>query len=189
MQISIQTQIPARTTATLRRKKSAKKQREDFTYAIGESSLGMVLAAFSAFGLVAVMTGKTPTQLVQRLGDRFPKIDLHAGGKSEAAALARLIKFIEKPRAARPDISLDMRGTPFQRRVWQEVAKIPAGKTATYSDIAAAIGSPKSMRAVGSACTNNLFAIIIPCHRVLRKGSDGLGKASPWQTRLLKREI
>ena len=144
-----------------------------------------MLAAFSEFGLVALMIGRTPTQLKQRLAKRFPKIDLREDDKTIAKALPRLIAFIEKPRAKHLDISLDIRGTVFQRRVWEEVAKIPAGETSTYSDIAAAIGSPKAMRAVGSTCTNNLFAVIIPCHRVLHKGTSKLSK---WQADMLKRD-
>ena len=177
-------------TAKLRkpaaRKKPAPKQCEEFTYIIGKCALGPILAAFSEFGLVAVMIGKTPAQLRQRLQDRFPKIDLHEGDKSTAAALKRIVAFIEKP-VTPPDFQLDIRGTPFQRRVWNEVAKIPVGKTATYSDIAQAIGSPLASRGVGSACTKCLFAIIIPCHRVLRKG-DGLAKASRRQIEFLRRE-
>jgi O-6-methylguanine DNA methyltransferase len=134
------------------------------------------------------MIGTTKTRLAERLEDRFPKIDLRRDDKAIAKAMTRIVTFIEKPAPTPPDISLDIRGTPFQRRVWQEAAKIRLGETSTYSAIAEAIGSPKSMRAVGSACTNNLFAIIIPCHRVLHKGDDAMGRASSRQNRYLKRE-
>lgn len=62
-------------------------------------------------------------------------------------------------------------GTLFQQKVWQELMKIPYGKTKTYKEIAISIGHPRSYRAVGAACKNNPFPVVIPCHRVVR--SDG----------------
>jgi len=69
------------------------------------------------------------------------------------------------------DLPLMLRGTPFQKRVWEELAKIPYGKTLSYSDIADAIGNPGAVRAVGGANHSNPVSIIIPCHRVI--GKDG----------------
>jgi len=69
------------------------------------------------------------------------------------------------------DLELAPSGTDFQKKVWQALLKIPYGKTATYKEIAAAIGHPKAARAVGMACNKNPIAIIIPCHRVV--GSNG----------------
>ncbi|MGH6805161.1 MAG: methylated-DNA--[protein]-cysteine S-methyltransferase, partial [Methyloceanibacter sp.] len=69
------------------------------------------------------------------------------------------------------DLPLDIRGTAFQHRVWQALRRIPAGATARYAEIAAAIGAPGSARAVARACTSNRVAVAIPCHRVVR--SDG----------------
>ena len=71
------------------------------------------------------------------------------------------------------DLPLDMEGTAFRRRVWQALAGIPWGETATYSHIAARIGSPKAQRAVGGACRANPIPIIVPCHRVLGKNDIG----------------
>ena len=62
-------------------------------------------------------------------------------------------------------------GTPFQIKVWKEIAKIPKGKTKTYKEIAIKIGHPNSARAVANACGRNPYPLIIPCHRVIR--SDG----------------
>ena len=64
-----------------------------------------------------------------------------------------------------------MRGTAFQQRVWRALREIPAGKTASYADIAGRIGSPKAVRAVAAACAANPLAVAIPCHRVVR--TDG----------------
>ena len=66
-----------------------------------------------------------------------------------------------------PDLPLDIRGTAFQRQVWEALQAIPMGQTRTYSDLAAAIGRPKAIRAVGSACANNPVSLIIPCHRAI----------------------
>jgi O-6-methylguanine DNA methyltransferase len=71
------------------------------------------------------------------------------------------------------DIKLDPKGTEFQTAVWREIAKIPYGKTKTYTEIATAIGKPKAVRAVGTACGKNPYPIIIPCHRVV--ATHGLG--------------
>src|SRR3954468_18702780 len=77
---------------------------------------------------------------------------------------------IERPLAA-PDLPIDVAGTAFQEAVWRELRKIPAGETRSYAEIAAAIGAPKAVRAVGSANGDNHVAVLIPCHRVIR--SDG----------------
>ena len=77
---------------------------------------------------------------------------------------------IERPLAA-PDLPIDVAGTAFQEAVWRELRKIPAGETRSYAQIAAAIGAPKAVRAVGSANGDNHVCVLIPCHRVIR--SDG----------------
>ena len=77
---------------------------------------------------------------------------------------------IERPNAA-PDLPIDVAGTAFQEAVWRELRKIPLGETRSYAEIAAAIGQPKAVRAVGTANGDNHVAVLIPCHRVIR--SDG----------------
>jgi AraC family transcriptional regulator of adaptative response/methylated-DNA-[protein]-cysteine methyltransferase len=77
---------------------------------------------------------------------------------------------IEQPAAA-PELPIDVAGTAFQEAVWRELRKIPLGETRSYADIAAAIGQPKAVRAVGTANGDNHVAVLIPCHRVIR--SDG----------------
>jgi AraC family transcriptional regulator of adaptative response/methylated-DNA-[protein]-cysteine methyltransferase len=77
---------------------------------------------------------------------------------------------IERP-LAMPDLPIDVAGTAFQEAVWRELRKIPAGETRSYADIAAAIGHPKAVRAVGTANGDNHVCVLIPCHRVIR--SDG----------------
>jgi O-6-methylguanine DNA methyltransferase len=80
-------------------------------------------------------------------------------------------------------------GTPFQIAVWDEMKKIPRGQTRTYGDIAAAIGRPKAVRAVGTACGANPLPLFIPCHRVVAKnGLGGFGSGLPWKKLLLELE-
>jgi len=100
-----------------------------------------------------------------------------------------VVGFVEAP-ALGLDLPLDVRGTAFQQRVWQALRRIPAGSTATYSQIAQRIGSPKAVRAVAHACATNAIAIAIPCHRVVR--NDGSLSGYRWgverKRALLERE-
>lgn len=77
-------------------------------------------------------------------------------------------------KTAKYALPIAMEGTPFQKKVWQALRRIPYGKTRSYKDIATEIGSPKAFRAVGSACGANPVAVVVPCHRVLATGG-GLG--------------
>jgi AraC family transcriptional regulator of adaptative response/methylated-DNA-[protein]-cysteine methyltransferase len=88
-----------------------------------------------------------------------------------------VIALVDSPRFD-ADLPLDIRGTAFQQRVWQALREIPAGKTASYAEIAARIGAPKSARAVAGACAANKLAVAIPCHRVVR--SDGSVSGYRW---------
>ena len=88
------------------------------------------------------------------------------------------------------DLPLDPHGTPFQQRVWREVAEIPYGRTRSYQQIAAAIGSPRAVRAVGAANGANPLPIIIPCHRVIGANGNltGYGGGLALKRRLLEME-
>jgi O-6-methylguanine DNA methyltransferase len=88
------------------------------------------------------------------------------------------------------DLPLDLRGTPFQKRCWEALLKIPYGKTLTYADIAQQVGSPKGFRAVGMANNRNPIAIIVPCHRVIAANGTlwGYGGGLPSKEWLLKLE-
>jgi AraC family transcriptional regulator of adaptative response/methylated-DNA-[protein]-cysteine methyltransferase len=152
------------------RKKAPPKRKDVFLYATGKSALGPTLVALSPHGIVAVMIEKKASTLVSSLRESFPKAILRQDNEEALEMLARVIKHIEKPRA-KIDLPLDMRGTLFQRRVWEAVRTVPVGKTASYSDIAAKINAPRAVRAVGSTCTKNPMAYVIPCHRILHKGA------------------
>lgn len=154
------------------RKKAPPRRKEVFLYATGKSPLGPTLVALSQHGIVAVMIEKKANELVSALQDSFPKALLRKGDEETNAMLERVIRHIEKP-TSKIDLPLDVRGTPFQRRVWEAVLTVPAGKTASYSDIATKVNAPRAVRAVGSTCTRNPMAYIIPCHRIVRKGEAG----------------
>lgn len=146
-------------------------------FAVGECSLGAILVAASAKGITAILLGDDPEALVHDLQDRFPKAVLIGGDLEFEATIAKAVGLIETP-AASLDLPLDVRGTAFQHRVWQALCEIPAGTTATYSEIAGRIGIPKAVRAVASACAANKIAVVIPCHRVVR--NDGALSGYRW---------
>jgi len=75
-------------------------------------------------------------------------------------------------KTAHIDLPLDLQATAFQWRVWEELRRIPLGDTRSYQDIAKAIGKPKAVRAVASACAGNHVALVIPCHRVIREDKN-----------------
>jgi AraC family transcriptional regulator of adaptative response/methylated-DNA-[protein]-cysteine methyltransferase len=142
----------------------------EIKFAIGESSLGLVLVAASDKGVCAIFFGDDPDNLAQDLKRQFPRAKLVGGDAAFEALTAQAIALVEDPRVG-IDLPLDIRGTAFQHRVWQALRRIPAGSTASYADIAKAIGAPKAVRAVARACATNPIAVAIPCHRVI--GSDG----------------
>ena len=104
------------------------------------------------------------------LAVRFPKAELTEGGAQLASLLKRVVDAVERPGTG-GDIPLDVQGTAFQQKVWDELRRIPAGETRSYAQIAAAAGNPTAVRAAGSANGANNVAVLIPCHRVIR--SDG----------------
>ena len=139
-------------------------------FAVGQCSLGAVLVACSAKGVCAITLGDDPEGLVRDLQDRFPKAELIGAEPGFEALVARVVGFVEAPGVGL-DLPLDVRGTAFQQRVWQALRQIPAGSTASYSEIAERIGEPRAVRAVAQACGANKIAVAIPCHRVVR--NDG----------------
>jgi AraC family transcriptional regulator of adaptative response/methylated-DNA-[protein]-cysteine methyltransferase len=163
--------------------------RADIRFAVGECSLGSILVAKSAKGVCAILLGDDPDQLARDLQDRFPRANLIGADARFEKLVAQIVGFVEAP-AVGLELPLDVRGTAFQQRVWQALRKIPAGSTASYSDIAQRIGAPKSVRAVAQACAANAIALAIPCHRVVRQ--DGALSGYRWgverKRALLERE-
>src|SRR5688500_4141639 len=142
----------------------------EIRFAVGECSLGSILVARSERGVCAILLGDDPDALARDLQNRFPRANLIGGDAQFEELVAKVVGFVEAP-AVGLDLPLDVRGTAFQERGWRALRKIPAGSTATYTEIARRIGAPKSVRAVASACAANALAVAIPCHRIVR--SDG----------------
>jgi AraC family transcriptional regulator of adaptative response/methylated-DNA-[protein]-cysteine methyltransferase len=150
---------------------------EELRFAVGQCSPGAILVACSAKGVAAILVGDDPNALTQDLQDQFPNATLIGGDAEFEALVARVVGFVEAPHIGL-DLPLDVRGTAFQQRVWQALRDIPPGTMATYTDIAARIGAPKSVRAVACACAANAVAVAIPCHRVIRH--DGALSGYRW---------
>ena len=150
---------------------------EEIQFAIGESSLGYVLVARSDKGLCAVLLDDDPGALQRDLRDRFPKAALVGGDAGMEKLVSKMVKFVEDP-SRDLDVQLDERGTDFQRLVWKALREIPVGSTASYTEVANKIGLPKSVRAVAQACAANSLAVVIPCHRVVRR--DGAPAGYRW---------
>ena len=133
-----------------------------------KTSLGTVLIAATDKGLCSVKLGDDAARLKELLAEEFSAAEIVRGELKELKA--KILAFIEGE-ASLARLPVDIRGTVFQRRVWDELRRIPRGETRTYSEIARAIGAPDAVRAVGSACGANPVALAIPCHRAVR--TDG----------------
>jgi len=156
--------MPAATHATV----------DTISYATGECALGRLLVARSASGVCAILIGEDHDELAADLAARFPQAELVANEAVVGDDLAKVIRFVERP-AEGLHLVLDMRGTPFQRRVWEKLRTIPVGRTVTYTELARWIGPLTSARAVAGACAANPIALAVPCHRVVRSDGDLAG--------------
>ena len=158
---------------------------EIIRYTAGRSDLGEVLIARSDSGLVAVDFGGTAARLQQG----FPQAQLVEDPEGLAALATKVIRQIEQPRSAEA-LPLDLRGSEFEQRVWQQLCAVPAGSTVSYGEIAARLQLPRLAREVGAACAANRLAVVVPCHRVLKK--DGSLSGYRWgvarKRALLQRE-
>jgi AraC family transcriptional regulator of adaptative response/methylated-DNA-[protein]-cysteine methyltransferase len=139
---------------------------ETIRWAVVESPIGPLLIAATSKGICRL----TFDDSVDSLRRLFPNADLMEDDGSMAELIEGVLAAVEHPAAA-PELPIDVAGTAFQEAVWRELRKIPPGETRSYAQIAAAIGQPKAVRAVGTANGDNHVAVLIPCHRVIR--SDG----------------
>jgi AraC family transcriptional regulator of adaptative response/methylated-DNA-[protein]-cysteine methyltransferase len=146
-------------------------------FAVGECSLGSILVAATEKGVCAILLGDDPEALVRDLQDRFPHAEFRGDDPTFDQIVAHVVGFVEAPRRGL-DLPLDIGGTAFQQLVWQALCAIPAGKTASYAEVARAVGMPYAVRAVAQACGANALAVAIPCHRVVR--TDGALAGYRW---------
>jgi AraC family transcriptional regulator, regulatory protein of adaptative response / methylated-DNA-[protein]-cysteine methyltransferase len=143
-------------------------------YSIAKSTLGKVLVAATDRGVSAVYLGDAEVKLVQELRDEYPRAEVTPAGDSFERWVLEIVQRVEgKP--PRIELPLDLQATAFQRRVWQELQRIPAGTTRTYSQVAQVLGNAKAVRAVARACATNPVSIVVPCHRVVRQDGNLAG--------------
>lgn len=140
----------------------------DLRFTTGSSPLGPMLVATTARGVCALLLGDEAC--TASLQARFPQAQLREDTKGLTPLLKRVRDWLAQPAGAL-ELELDLQGTPFQRRVWLALQKIPAGTTLSYADLARRLRLPTAARAVAGACARNPVALAVPCHRVVR--SDG----------------
>ena len=139
---------------------------EIIRYVVKDSPLGPLLIAATAKGICRLTFDEDASVLKRR----FPNATVIPDDGTISAWAEGALTAIEHP-AQTPELPIDVRGTAFQEAVWKELRKIPLGETRSYADIAAAVGQPQAVRAVGTANGSNPVAVLVPCHRVIR--SDG----------------
>jgi AraC family transcriptional regulator of adaptative response/methylated-DNA-[protein]-cysteine methyltransferase len=139
-------------------------------FTTGASPLGSVLVAASDKGVCAVSLRESDAGTEEHLRARFPNAEITRDDVGLRPALDTVQERIAG-RSLDRALPLDLRGTDFQREVWNQLLAIPAGSTRTYLDVAQAINRPKATRAVAQACGANPVAVVVPCHRVVM--SDG----------------
>jgi AraC family transcriptional regulator, regulatory protein of adaptative response / methylated-DNA-[protein]-cysteine methyltransferase len=161
----------------------------EIKYTIANTSLGKVLVGATQRGVSAVYLGENERTLVDELRKEYAKADLVRAADGNHAWLQEIVRRVEG-NAPSVDLPLDVQATAFQRRVWQELQKIPRGTTRTYTQVAKLLGNPRSVRAVARACATNPVSIVVPCHRVIR--TDGSLAGYRWglsrKQKLLERE-
>ena len=151
--------------------------RATIQFVVGSCRLGEFLVAQSERGICAILLGNDGQSLIHELETSFPNSSLDVGDESFARRVAQVVSVLEHP-GQQVALPLDIQGTAFQQQVWQALREIPAGQTASYSDIAQRIGKPQAVRAVAGACAANKLAVVIPCHRVVR--NDGALSGYRW---------
>ena len=159
--------------------------------------LGELLVAATERGICAILVGHDEAELKRELTAEYPAAQIERVDTGRDEWLSKVVDKVhadlgwsEAKSSDAPLPPFDLRATAFQWRVWQALTRIPAGETRSYSEIAEAIGAPRAARAVAQACASNRFAIVVPCHRVVRE--DGTLGGYRWgvqrKRRLLARE-
>ncbi len=142
-------------------------------YTIVDSRLGRMLVGATNRGVSAVYLGQSDARLEAALQKEYPRAEL----RRDRAGMGNLNAWVEKilvhlhGQEPNLDLPTDVQATAFQRRVWEELRRIPYGSTRTYTQIARTIGRPTAIRAVARACATNPVSVVVPCHRVVR--ADG----------------
>lgn len=143
------------------------------SYTTVKCPLGHLLIATTGKGICSVALGDRADRLTDGLRAEFPRAEIREDKTRLREQVKTLLSCLQG-RLPHPSLPLDVQGTAFQKRVWEELRRIPAGRTASYSDIARRLGQPSAARAVARACAANPVAVVTPCHRVIRE-DGGLG--------------
>lgn len=141
------------------------------------TGFGRVLVAATDRGVCSIMLGDDDAELERALAEEYPSatrtpVPAEGAGDEDLRGWMAAVSAHLAGAVAEPAVPLDVGGTPLQQRVWDELRRIPYGETRSYADIAAAIGAPKAVRAVASACARNRVALVVPCHRVVSRSGD-----------------
>jgi AraC family transcriptional regulator, regulatory protein of adaptative response / methylated-DNA-[protein]-cysteine methyltransferase len=162
-------------------------------YTIATSPLGRLLVGATERGISALYLGETDAKLETELRKEYPRAEIRSEGRAPQALEGWVGKILAHLRGQEPhlDLPTDVQATAFQRRVWEELRRIPYGATRTYTQVARAIGRPTAIRAVARACATNPVSVVVPCHRVVRE--DGSLAGYRWglsrKQALLEKEI
>jgi AraC family transcriptional regulator, regulatory protein of adaptative response / methylated-DNA-[protein]-cysteine methyltransferase len=146
---------------------------QQIRFALAHSSLGTLLLGATDKGICSIKLGDSESELLQEFKDEFAKAQLMSDNASLEPWLQTVLDALEGRCDGLKDLPVDVRTTAFQRRVYEELKRIPAGQTRTYTEVAERLGSgPLARRAVARACATNSVAVVIPCHRVVRADGD-----------------
>lgn len=143
-------------------------------YTIADSSLGRLLVGATDRGISALYLGESDTRLEAAIQKEYPRAEISRDRNGMEGWLASILAHL-RGREPHLDLPTDVQATAFQRRVWEELRRIPYGSTRTYSQVARAIGRPTAVRAVARACATNPVSVVVPCHRVVREDGNLAG--------------
>jgi AraC family transcriptional regulator of adaptative response/methylated-DNA-[protein]-cysteine methyltransferase len=147
--------------------------RQQISSAVVESPLGLLLVAATPKGVCKISLGKSKTSMLQEMRGEFKNATFREDEAALQSHVSKVLDFL-RGKQSRLELPLDLQATAFQVRVWQELQKIPFGQTRSYEEIAQRLQAPRATRAVARACATNPVALVVPCHRVVRK-NGGLG--------------
>jgi AraC family transcriptional regulator of adaptative response/methylated-DNA-[protein]-cysteine methyltransferase len=143
-------------------------------YTIADSPLGRMLLGATDRGISALYIGDSDSKLETALHEEYPRAEILRDRNGLSGWLQEILAHL-RGRGPNLDLPTDVQATAFQRRVWEELRRIPYGATRTYSEVARAIGRPAAIRAVARACATNPVSVVVPCHRVVRQDGNLAG--------------
>ncbi|HEY0800538.1 MAG TPA: methylated-DNA--[protein]-cysteine S-methyltransferase [Steroidobacteraceae bacterium] len=162
---------------------------EPLHFSCRDTPLGVILAATGIAGVRAILLGNSEVDVARELNSITVGAMLIEDADSVGTILDQVVAYIDTPQR-RPELRMDLRGTPIQLAVWDALCAIPAGQTRSYGDISKSLAMAATAQDVGAACAANVLALVVPCHRVVK--ADGSISGYRWgvhrKRRLLERE-